>query len=319
MGPGNRPLDLEWLEDFLALAETGNFSRAAEARSIAQPAFSRHIRALDDWVGVELFDRSAHPAALTPAGQRFLPLLEAILANLEAARIKARAAHDVAAASLRFAATHVLSLTFFPRWLVGVETRLQMGPIQTMSDSSHACEDLMLQRRVQFVLCHGHPDVPGRLDEAQYPVLRLSGDVLLPVSAPTPTSPGRPLHAIVQQDAVPVLAYSEASGLGRIMRSRMRHLFSEGPDAAMPQGVAVVFTAHHAVLLKTMALEGRGVAWLPESLITDELKAGTLVAAGGSDWSLPVQIRLYRQRAEMSPMAEAVWELSASLAADGGG
>lgn len=319
MGPGNRPLDLEWLEDFLALAETGNFSRAAEARSIAQPAFSRHIRALEDWVGVELFDRSAHPAALTPAGQRFLPLLEAILANLEAARIKARAAHDVAAASLRFAATHVLSLTFFPRWLVGVETRLQMGPIQTMSDSSHACEDLMLQRRVQFVLCHGHPDVPGRLDEAQYPVLRLSGDVLLPVSAPAPASPGQPLHAIVQQDAVPVLAYSEASGLGRIMRSRMRHLFSEGPDAAMPQGVSVVFTAHHAVLLKTMALEGRGVAWLPESLIADELKAGTLVAAGGSDWSLPVQIRLYRQRAEMSPMAEAVWELSASLAADGGG
>ena len=315
MGPGNRPLDLEWLEDFLALAETGNFSRAAEARSIAQPAFSRHIRALEEWVGVELFDRSAHPAALTAAGQRFLPLLETILANLEAARIKARAAHDQAAASLRFAATHVLSLTFFPRWLVEVEARLQMGPIQTMSDSSHACEDLMLQRRVQFVLCHGHPDVPGRLDEAQYPLLRLSGDVLLPVSAPAPGAPGQPLHAVLQERPVPVLAYSEASGLGRIMRSRMRHLFSEGKDAAMPQGVSVVFTAHHAVLLKTMALEGRGVAWLPESLIADELRAGTLVAAGGSAFSLPVQIRLYRQRAEMSPMAEAVWELSASLVA----
>ena len=56
MGPGNRPLDLEWLEDFLALAETGNFSRAAEARSIAQPAFSRHIRALEEWVGVDSYD-----------------------------------------------------------------------------------------------------------------------------------------------------------------------------------------------------------------------------------------------------------------------
>lgn len=41
---------------------------------------------------MDLFDRSAHPAALTAAGQRFLPLLEAVLANLEAARIKARAA-----------------------------------------------------------------------------------------------------------------------------------------------------------------------------------------------------------------------------------
>ena len=312
MGPGNRPLDLEWLEDFLALAETGNFSRAAEARAIAQPAFSRHIRALEDWVGVELFDRSAHPAALTSAGKRFLPLLEGVLANLEAARIKARAAHDLAAASLRFAATHVLSLTFFPRWLVGMEARLRLGPIQTMSDSSQACEDLMLQRRVQFVLCHGHAQVPGRLDEAQYPMCRLADDRLLPVSAPQPGgAAGQPMHALGQQAPVPVLAYSEASGLGRIMRARMRGVFADGADGP----VAVVFTAHHAVLLKTLAQEGRGVAWLPESLIADELRAGTLVAAGGADWNVPVQIRLYRQRAEMSPVAESLWELAVAQVA----
>ena len=56
MGPGNRPLDLDWLEDFLALAESGNFSRAAKARNIAQPAFSRHIKSLEEWVGVDLFE-----------------------------------------------------------------------------------------------------------------------------------------------------------------------------------------------------------------------------------------------------------------------
>ena len=312
MGPGNRPLDLEWLEDFLALAETGNFSRAAEARAIAQPAFSRHIRALEDWVGVELFDRSAHPAALTAAGQRFLPLLETILANLEAARIKARAAHDLAAASLRFAATHVLSLTFFPRWLVGMEARLRLGPIQTMSDSSQACEDLMLQRRGHGTAQTAHAEVPGRLDEAQYPMCRLADDRLLPVSAPQPGgAAGQPLHALGQQAPVPVLAYSEASGLGRIMRARMRGVFADGADGP----VAVVFTAHHAVLLKTLAQEGRGVAWLPESLIADELRAGTLVAAGGADWNVPVQIRLYRQRAEMSPVAESLWELAVAQVA----
>lgn len=319
MGPGNRPLDLEWLEDFLALAETGNFSRAAEARAIAQPAFSRHIRALEEWVGTELFDRSAHPAALTPAGQRFLPLLETILANLEAARIKARAAHDQAAASLRFAATHVLSLTFFPRWLVGMEARLTVGPIQTMSDSSLACEDLMLQRRVQFVLCHGHPAVPGRLDEGQYPVLRLSDDLLMPVSAARPAAPSQPLHAIGQDGVVPVLAYSEASGLGRIMRSRMRGVFGDGAVSAIAQGVSVVFTAHHAALLKTMALEGRGIAWLPQSLIADDLRAGTLVPAGNAQWNVPVEIRLYRQRAEMAPAAEALWTLAGAQQAAGAG
>ena len=56
-------VDLEWLEDFVALAESGNFSRAAEARAIAQPALSRHMRSLEEWVGTELVDRSAHPGA----------------------------------------------------------------------------------------------------------------------------------------------------------------------------------------------------------------------------------------------------------------
>ena len=37
-------MDLDWLKDFLALAEQKNFSRAADARNVSQPAFSRRIR-----------------------------------------------------------------------------------------------------------------------------------------------------------------------------------------------------------------------------------------------------------------------------------
>ena len=303
MGPGNRPLDLEWLEDFLALAQAGNFSRAAQARSIAQPAFSRHIRSLEEWVGVDLFDRSAHPTTLTAAGQRFQPLLEDVLSGLQHARTQARAAHDLDAASLSFAATHVLSLTFFPRWLGRVEARLSLGPIQTISDSSFACEDLMLQRRVQFVLCHGHAGAPGRLDEGQYPVQRLSEDVLVPVSAADAN--GAPLQALGTGKAPAVLAYSEASGLGRIMRAM--HDSEFGKDFAASR--SVVFTAHHAALLRTMALEGRGLAWLPMSLVADDLRGGTLVDAGAGGWRVPVDIRLYRQLTPMTTVAEALWAL----------
>ena len=48
------PMELVWLEDFLALAEALNFSRAAEARHVTQPAFSRRIRALEGWIGAAL-------------------------------------------------------------------------------------------------------------------------------------------------------------------------------------------------------------------------------------------------------------------------
>ena len=67
-------METKWLEDFVSLAETRSFSRSAQLRHVTQPAFSRHIRSLEEWVGVDLVDRGAHPAELTDAGRKFLPL-----------------------------------------------------------------------------------------------------------------------------------------------------------------------------------------------------------------------------------------------------
>lgn len=317
MGPGNRPLDLDWIEDFLALAEGGNFSRAAQSRHIAQPAFSRHIRALEEWVGAELIDRSAHPASLTAAGRAFRPAALELLDGLTAARSAARAASRENARSLHFAATHLLSLDFFPRWLASLEPQLDPGPIQMASDSSLACEDLLLQQRVHFVLCHGHPAAPGRLDEAQLPMRVLADDGLLPVAAPGAT--GEPLHALDPTDAKadmpPLLAYSGDSALGRIVIAHLRASGPAGAELARRCAEAARFTAHHAVLLKTLALQGRGIAWLPQSLVTDALQAGTLVAAAPEALRVPLQIRLYRQSAPMEAAPEALWALLATQAA----
>ena len=61
-------MNLSWLEDFQALAESGNFSRAAEQRHMTQPAFSRRVRALEEWLGVALFDRSTQRVYLAQTG-----------------------------------------------------------------------------------------------------------------------------------------------------------------------------------------------------------------------------------------------------------
>lgn len=304
MGPGNRPLDLDWLEDFLALAESGNFSRAAQARNIAQPAFSRHIKSLEEWVGVDLFDRTSHPVTLTAAGKRLQPDIADMLLRLAASRLAARAVHEQAVTSLQFAATHALSLTFFPMWLSRIEAQLpvgrKMGPIQMVSDSFAACEDVMLQRRAQFLLCHGHPGVSNRLDEAQFMFVKVGEDRLIPVTSAAPS--GEPVYSLDRAGdaALPILAYGEASGIGQIMRSAMQSATHEGR-------FNTVFTAHHAVLLKTMALEGRGIAWLPQSLIAPELETGRLLPAGIAAWRVPIEIRLIRPRAALSEAAEGLW------------
>ena len=45
--------------------------------------------------------------------------------------------------------------------------------------------------------------------------------------------------------------------------------------------------------IKAMALEMRGMAWLPESLIREAVGAGKLVRAGPQDWDIPLEIRIY--------------------------
>lgn len=54
-------IETKWLYDFLTLEKCRNFSQAAVSRNVSQPAFSRRIRALEQAIGVELFNRQVTP------------------------------------------------------------------------------------------------------------------------------------------------------------------------------------------------------------------------------------------------------------------
>lgn len=299
-------MELNWLEDFLALAECGNFSRAAQRRNLTQPAFSRRIRALEDWTGTPLFDRSTQPVGLTEAGRRFRPFADETVRRLLQGREEARLAGGAAATALRFAATHALSLTFFPNWLRGLEEQARLGAIHLLSDSMQACEQVMMQGQAQFLLCHAHAAAPSRLEAGAFRSAAVGSDRLVPVSAPDGN--GAPRHALGGSGApLPHLAYSAESGMGRIVTAARGGF--PGPVA-----LETVFTSHLAAVLRTLARDGRGVAWLPESLIAEDLAQGTLVRAGGAAWEIPVEVRLCRPRARQSPAAETFWALAAGPA-----
>lgn len=79
-------MELRHLRYFAAVARELSFSRAAEQLHIAQPALSRQIRQLEDELGAELFDRSARPLRLTPAGKFFQGQTQQVLDRLTEAR-----------------------------------------------------------------------------------------------------------------------------------------------------------------------------------------------------------------------------------------
>lgn len=76
-------MELRHLRYFIAVAEELNFSRAAERLHMAQPPLSQQIRALEDEIETQLFDRTKRPLQLTLAGQVFLEEARLALAQVE--------------------------------------------------------------------------------------------------------------------------------------------------------------------------------------------------------------------------------------------
>ncbi len=182
-------MELKWLEDFLSLAETRNFSRSAELRFTTQPAFSRRIKALEEWVGATLFDRSAQPVALTEAGASFRSLAEEVVRQLYQGREEIHLASVHVASAVKVAATHSLSLTFFPRWIRSVERSAGILNIRLDSGHAGACVQMMQRGACHFMLCHTHPAVEVGLDPRHFLARRLGSDRLIPVSRPDAHGP----------------------------------------------------------------------------------------------------------------------------------
>ncbi|HET9792662.1 MAG TPA: LysR substrate-binding domain-containing protein [Candidatus Angelobacter sp.] len=79
-------MEVHQLRYFCAVAETGNFTRAAEREQVAQPSLSQQIMKLEEELAVRLFDRLGRSVRLTDMGQMFLPRARAILSELRAAK-----------------------------------------------------------------------------------------------------------------------------------------------------------------------------------------------------------------------------------------
>jgi len=303
-------MEVKWLEDFLSLADTLNFTRSAELRFTTQPAFSRRIRSLEEWLGAPLIERATQPISLTPAGQKFRAIAEEVLRRLFQVREDVRHLDLASANTIIFTATHSLSLNFFPRWIRTVEER--NGVLFTRLDSNHfeVCVQALLKGHAHFMLCHAHRSVDLHLPPDGFRSIVVGGDRLLPVS--TPHEQGGPAHALpgTREQPAHYLAYAETSAIGRAVE----HMLEQRP--ARPQ-LEQVFVSHLAAVLESMVRAGRGLAWLPESQIKDDLSAGRLVVAGDESWTVPVELRLFRPEHSLPPKSEEFWAAVVACEADG--
>jgi len=279
-------MDSAWLTDFLTLAETGSFSRAAEQRHLTQPAFSRRIRALEDWIGATLFDRSTVPVALTEPGRQFAPQARKLLEGIETAQRTVRAAAQAGATSFNLVTTDLLASGFTPVLLSLAEDSLGDGLVHVSVASPRGGEAMLMRGQCQLLLRHHHEAMPEGLGNEEFVHMRVAEDQLAGVGVPE-------LVALFEGGdvaaPVPLLAHEEGTVSGQVFAASVARRLPE-------TRFDTVFVSQSVATLHAMALRGKGIAWLPLSLVRDDIARGALRIAGAAHWREPMDIVLLRSR-----------------------
>jgi DNA-binding transcriptional LysR family regulator len=300
-------METKWLEDFVSLAETNSFSRSAELRHVTQPAFSRRIQSLEAWLGTDLIDRTSYPTRLTNAGEIFFEQAIAMLGQINNARALLRGKRTSIQTTVDFAVPHTLSLTFVPKWLT--ELQQNFGDINSrlLALNVHDAVMSLVEGGCDLMLCYHHPQQPLLLDPAQYEMISMGTEALRAYArCDKLATPDFVLPGTIEQP-LPFLAYANNAYLGRMVdlilnQTKQALHLDKCYETDMAEG------------LKMMALEGRGIAFLPESAVVRELKQKQLARAdGGVDtWEVSMEIRLYRARPSEQkpgkPVAAKLWD-----------
>ncbi len=279
-------MQLSWLEDFIAVARLRNFGKAAQARHISQPAFGRRIKELESWLGVSLIDRSAYPTQLTEAGSQFLLTAQEIVKTLEVYRQDLQGSQQ-AEDDIRIATGHTLGHTHFPAWLVA--TKREAGEFQTTvwSGSLHDALLRLEQGAADLVLCYGHSSLSIGLESTKLESVTVGCERLVAVSGAEPKGVAK--HQLDQARLAPTAHLALAPDL-----AQAKILAASIPGATYKK-LNTVHTSDSAQQLLHMVRSGVGMAWLPMTIVADDLTAGNLVRVQTAKEDIVCEVRLARQ------------------------
>ncbi|GAB3626633.1 LysR family transcriptional regulator [Pandoraea terrae] len=300
-------MQLRWLEDFVELARTRSFTRAAENRFVTHPAFGRRIRALEEWVGTRLIERSK-PLELTPAGTVFLDAATNALEILHGARTQLQDAAPALENNLKIATGRTLAATYFPDWY---DDAVRRAGFFTATLTTSGAEEAILRLasgEVDLLIVYSSPHTRLLIDRDRFDWLPVARERLVPVSALD--GRGRALfHLPAGSDPLPWLAFARTLTLRAVLA---RHL------AEMPNRPALrpVYQADSYESILAMARRGTGIAWLPHRLVQDDVSRGILAVVGGPEWQAGFDIALYRRRHDAHPVLDALWPQLAAGHAD---
>jgi LysR family transcriptional regulator, hypochlorite-specific transcription factor HypT len=298
-------MDVRWFQDFLAVAEVGNFTRAAEVRNTSQAAFSRRIQALESWLGVMLIDRSSFPTRLTPEGDRFREHAAEILRQIIDAKIDLSGESITRTDHVRVALPHALATGRLPAWWASWSRRHALN-CTVVPGNVHDTVTSLVSGEVDLLICFHHEQQPIHLEPEQYERVVIGVEKLRPYAAQECAAKWSLRKS--SDEPLPLLMYSPGAYLGRVV-----NLICEA--APSPLKGRRVLESDMADVLRNMAVAGYGIAWLPGCVA--DAAGSQLVALDDDRWAMTLSLIAYRDRANERPSIKRLW--TALLADRAGG
>lgn len=136
MGPAMQPLESDLMRSFLAVADSGSVTAAAERLFRTQSAVSLQVKRLEENLGQPLFERQARGVALTPRGEQLVPYARRVVALLDEAAIALREKPLVG--PVRVGIPDEYSDTILPRALAAFDERHEGVQVTVRCDHSEA-------------------------------------------------------------------------------------------------------------------------------------------------------------------------------------
>lgn len=293
-------MDINWLRDFICLARTLNFTRAAEERNITQSAFSRRIKSLENWLGVPLLKRSSYPVQLSQAGQQFLPVAQDMVANLTDIRQTLRAQEQGSTAFQRFAVLHTISVNYLSQRIAELEDIIPELRVRIYSDNLRTCCQLLSDGTCDFLLYYSHKDVQPVFEEAQFARKDIGVEAMIPVAETRAAQLGGWDLDRPSAQAIPYLGYDPSSFLGSVVDQTI---------GARTPPLSLRYMDALTEAIKRRMLSGSGMAWLPESVVRAELASGQVTQIGGAEWQAMLTLSLFCSLERLDKIGAQLWDV----------
>ena len=307
-GPCDKLMSMEMIEieAFLAVANAGQFTRAAQLLHLSQPAVSRRIETLERELGTRLFDRIPQGVRLTMAGEAFLPHAERIGAAAVDGLRAVRELDDTISGRVALALVGTLASTALPRRLRAFHERFPDVHVKIRTDRSDGVSRAVRQGEADIGLRYFGDPSPGLVS------LSVGDESLVVVGAPD--SPLATSHPVGPDDlagqswvSYPVGTASSGEQFARLLRRQL------GRVGIQPETVIEIdsLTAQ-----KRLIEAGFGVGLLPVSAIEEELRLGTLtiLPVPALTATIPI-VAIHRREGSLAPAARHL--LTTVMRADG--